>query len=233
LDLVQFHWWDFDIPGYVEAAHHLVDLQKAGKIHHIGVTNFDAEHLTELLDAGVPVVSNQVQYSLLDSRPERAMADLSQKHGFKLLCYGTLAGGFLTDRWLHKELPSKGLENRSLIKYRLIVDEFGGQGLFQELLDVIAGIADRRSVSIADVAIRYVLQKPSVGGVIIGARNSRHLSRLINVFRSGLANEDLEEIEEVVFRAAGPVGPVFGLERERQGPHGRIMKYNLGEERSG
>ena len=70
LDLVQFHWWDLSIPGYLELARHLVELQKAGKIHYLGVTNFDAVHLREILDEGVQVVSTQVQYSVLDRRPE-------------------------------------------------------------------------------------------------------------------------------------------------------------------
>ncbi len=227
LDLVQFHWWDFEIPGYVEAALHLVDLQKAGKIRYIGVTNFDAFHLRELLDAGVPIISNQVQYSLLDARPEHGLVELAENYGFQLLCYGTLAGGFLTEHWLHKAVPDAGLENRSLIKYRLIIDEFGGLELFQELLAELKQIADRREVTMADIAINYILRKPTVGGVIVGARSSRHLSRILNVFRLQLDEQDLKRIAAVVSRSSGPAGPVFGLERDREGPHGRIMKYDL------
>jgi len=230
--MVQFHWWDFNIPGYVEAALHLVDLQKAGKIRFIGVTNFDAAHLAELLDAGVPIIADQVQYSLLDTRPENSLVSLAQKHDFQLLCYGTLAGGFLTHRWLQKEVPDEGLENRSLTKYRLIIDEFGGPGPFQELLEVLKQVAERHSVNIADVAIQYVLQKPRVGGAIIGARNCRHIFRLKNVFGLRLEEHELKKIAELVSRAPGPSGPVFGLERDREGPHGRIMKYNLSGVRS-
>ncbi|MFM8361812.1 MAG: aldo/keto reductase [Haliscomenobacter sp.] len=66
LDLVQFAWWDYQFPRYVETAVHLHELRQAGKIRHIGVTNFDAAHLQEILDAGVPILANQVQYSALD-----------------------------------------------------------------------------------------------------------------------------------------------------------------------
>ena len=66
LDLVQFHWWDYDVPGCVETAGYLVDLQRKGKIRHIGVTNFDTDHLAELVDAGIPIVSMQAQYSVFD-----------------------------------------------------------------------------------------------------------------------------------------------------------------------
>src|SRR5207237_7992055 len=69
LDLVQFHWWDFALPRYVETALELDRLQRAGKIARLGVTNFDTLHLDELLAAGVPVVAHQLQYSLVDDRP--------------------------------------------------------------------------------------------------------------------------------------------------------------------
>lgn len=233
LDLVQFHWWDFDIPGYVEAALQLVDLQKAGKIRFIGVTNFDAYHLREILEAGVPVVSNQVQYSLLDARPEKDLLELAQANGIHLLCYGTVAGGFLSEKYLGKEVPVDALENRSLIKYRLIIDEFGGFDLFQDLLSVLRQVADRHSMGIADIAIQYVLQKPMVAGVIVGARNSSHLSELLKLDTFHLDSRDLKQIANVLSRARGPFGPVFGLERDREGPHGRIMKYNLNRIKAG
>nr|WP_306995393.1 aldo/keto reductase [Pseudoxanthomonas winnipegensis] len=102
LDLVQFHWWNFEIPGYVEAALELARLQRAGKIQHIGVTNFDVPHLAELLDAGVRVLSHQVQYSVLDHRPEHGMDAFCQANDIAFLCYGTVAGGFLSERWLGK-----------------------------------------------------------------------------------------------------------------------------------
>ncbi len=227
LDLVQFHWWDFNIPGYVEAALHLVDFQKAGKIRCIGATNFDAFHLREILEAGVPLVSNQIQYSVLDSRPEKDLLDLAGKHGIRLLCYGTVAGGFLSEKYYGITAPDEPLENRSLIKYRLIIEEFGGFDLYQELLHVLKQIAGRYEAGIADVAIRYVLQKPMVGGVIIGVRNKRHLPRLLMLDSFQLDRWDLQQIESILSRAKGPTGPVFGLERNREGAHGMIMKYNL------
>ncbi len=229
LDLVQFHWWDFDIPGYVETALHLADLQKEGKIRLIGATNFDAFHLNVLLEAGVPVVSNQVQYSVLDSRPERSLLELSRKYGIPLLCYGTVAGGFLSEKYYKKDDPAEPLENRSLTKYRLIIEEFGGFDLYQQLLHILKRVAGRHEVRIADVAIRYVLQKPMVGGVIIGTRSSHHLPCLLKLETFQLDRWDLRQIENVLSRAKGPSGPVFGLERDREGPHGRIMKYNLNE----
>ena len=78
LDLVQFHWWDYAVPGAVETALMLKELQREGKIDRIGGTNFDTPTPARSLDAGVPLVSMQVQYSLLDARPEAGLAALAR-----------------------------------------------------------------------------------------------------------------------------------------------------------
>jgi len=227
LDMVQFHWWDYSIPYFVDTAHHLVDLQKAGKIRCIGVTNFDAPHLRELLDAGIPVTANQVQYSVLDHRPEGSLQQLLQEHNIVFLCYGTVAGGFLNERYLGITKFPDPPENRSLVKYGLIIEEFGGMELFQEVLQTLAKIAGKYDVGIAEIATQYILQKPCVGGVILGARNTNHLENIKNLCFLTLDSEDIEKIHAVIGKARGPAGPVYGLERDRDGKHGGIMKYNL------
>ena len=128
LDLVQFHWWDYSLGDPVQAALHLDAMRRAGKIAEIGVTNFDVPHLTALLDAGVPVVAHQLQCSLLDRRALGAMSTLCEARGVRLLAYGSLAGGFLHERWLGVAAPAEPLENRSLVKYRLIIEEWGRVG---------------------------------------------------------------------------------------------------------
>ncbi len=230
LDMVQFHWWDYSIPYFVDTSHHLVDLQKAGKIRCIGVTNFDALHLRELLDAGIPVIANQVQYSVFDNRPEGDLQPLAQEYDIVFLCYGTVAGGFLNDRSLGITEFQDPPENRSLVKYRLIIEEFGGMELFQEVLSTIAKIADKYDVGIAEIATQYILQKPCVGGVIIGARNTDHLEKIKNLCFLTLDSEDIEEIHAVIGKARGPAGPVYSLERDREGRHGEIMKYNINKQ---
>jgi len=230
LDLVQFAWWDYQFPRYVETAVHLADLQEQGKIQHIGVTNFDGAHLKEILDAGVPVVSNQVQYSILDQRVERCSNGLMEKHGIQYLCYGVVAGGFLSDRYLNAPDPKQPLENRSLTKYRLIIDEFGGYDLFQAALQTLRKIADNYQVGIAEVATKYILQKKFVASAIIGARNLNHLEKIRQINGFDLTAEDVGMIQTVIEQATGPNGPFYELERDKTGKHGRIMKYNLNED---
>jgi aryl-alcohol dehydrogenase-like predicted oxidoreductase len=229
LDLVQFHWWDYGAEGAVETALMLKDLQSEGKIAQIGGTNFDTPNALGLLDAGVPLVSMQVQYSLLDTRPEHALTALCQTSGIKLLCYGTVAGGFLSERWLGAPEPREPLANRSLVKYKLIVDDFGGWGLFQNLLAACRRVGAKHGVSIAAVATRWVLDKPHVAGAIVGARYAEHLADNLNVFRFALDEEDRAEIAAVLARRTGPSGDTYTLERDREGRHGRIMRYNLNE----
>jgi aryl-alcohol dehydrogenase-like predicted oxidoreductase len=233
LDMVQFHWWNTAVPGYLEAAGWLGELQRAGVIDRLSLTNFNTRVTREILDAGISLTSAQVQYSLLDSRPEKALVALCAESDMHLLCYGTLAGGFLSDRWLGAVDPLAGsapLENRSLTKYRLMIEECGGWDLFQSLLQTLRAIATRHGVSIASVASRWVLERPRVAAVIIGARNADHLARYAELFRIRLSDEDYREIDAVRARMTVPALDVFDLERDATGRHGRIMKYNLNDQ---
>jgi aryl-alcohol dehydrogenase-like predicted oxidoreductase len=227
LDLVQYHWWDYGIPGCINVALWLTELQEEGKIDQLGGTNFDTPHTKELVAAGMPLVSMQVQYSLLDARPENGLIDLCRAHDVHLLAYGAVAGGFLSDAWLGRPEPRPPFDNRSLTKYKLIIDDFGGWALFQELLGVLSRIAGRHAVDIATVASRAVLDRPQVAAVIVGARNQAHLAANLKILDIELSPVDHREIAEVLARREGPKGDTFSLERERHGRHGAIMKYNL------
>lgn len=227
LDLVQFHWWDYAVPGWLEAAHWLGELRRAGKIRHVGGTNFDTEHMTAIVDSGVPLLAMQLQYSLLDRRPEKAMRAAAAARGVTLLCYGTVAGGFLGDRWLGQPEPAEPLENRSLTKYKLIIDDLGGWDLFQTLLATLRRIADRHGSDVATVASAAVLARPGVAAVIVGARNRAHLAANLAIAELALDSDDLAAIETVLAEARPLDGDVYSLERDRTGRHGAIMKYNL------
>lgn len=227
LDLVQFHWWDYSVAGMEEAALHLTALQHEGLVAQIGGTNFDAPHTQRLLSAGVPLVSMQTQYSLLDRRSSTGLAALAASHGVQLLCYGTLAGGFLSERWLAQAAPPVDPGNRSLVKYRLIIDEFGGWDAFQALLCLLQRIAQQHSVSLSAVAIRWVLDQPGVAAAIVGARYADALASTLQAAQLQLQDSDLAAIHTLLASAPGPQGEPYALERDRKGPHGRIMRYDL------
>lgn len=227
LDLVQFHWWDYALPGCTAAAQWLAELCHAGKIRHVGVTNFDTPQLTALLAAGVPVATHQLQYSVLDRRAENGMAALCASHGVQLLCYGALAGGFLSEKYLGQPAPVEPLENRSLVKYSLIIQEFGGWDMFQSMLQALQRIAAKHQATIGAVALRYVLDQPQVAGVIVGARNAQHLPATLAAMRLNLDTADRTAIAAVQAVASGPAGDTYTLERMPRGPHAAIMRYNI------
>lgn len=232
LDLVQFHWWDYAVPGMIETALWLADVQREGKIDLIGGTNFDAPQTEALARAGVPLASMQVQYSLLDDRPEHGLIAVAQAHGIQLLCYGSVAGGFLSERWLGLPEPQPPFENRSLTKYQLIIDDFGGWKLFQELLGVLSRVARRHGSAIATAASAAILGRAQVAAVIVGTRHRRHLAENAAIGAVRLTGDERAEIDAVLKQRTGPPGDVFSLERDRAGRHGAIMKYNLSREKA-
>jgi len=226
LDLVQYYWWDPDgIPGFIETALWLADLRRAGKVARIGATNFNAAQLGRLLEAGVPIVTNQPQYSPLDLRPDSNLIPACRERGIVQLCYGTLAGGFLSADWLGATEPSGPFGNRSLTKYKLIIEDFGGWALFQELLDTLRAIGGKHGRSISQVALRWVLERPNVAAAIVGATSARHLAENVAVFDFALDEEDHAAVAAVTARRRGPVGDCYDLERDKEGRHGRIMHY--------
>ena len=214
-------------PGCLETAHWLDELRCEGKVDLLGGTNFETAHVERFAAAGIPMAAMQVQYSLLDQRPEQGFVEACRRHGIQLLCYGSVAGGFLGETWLGVPEPRAPLENRSLTKYKLIIDDFGGWSLFQELLRVLQAIAQRHDVDIATAASRWILDRSQVAGVIVGARNRTHLAANLRIGTLRLSEQDRTEIAAVLSRRRGPAGDVFALERDRGGRHGAIMKYNL------
>ncbi|MBI3336655.1 aldo/keto reductase [Candidatus Peregrinibacteria bacterium] len=222
LDVVQFHWWDYGVDRYREVYEHLLQLQQRGKIRHVGVTNFDVPHMEKLLQIQNPL-SIQVQYSLLDRRPEHGMTTLCQENNVAFLAYGTVAGGLLSDKYVGMKECNFVPANRSLVKYRLIVDEFGGWDLYQALLQALEHIAQKYFVSIATIASAYILQQPAVTAVIIGARDTTHLPENIAICSTSLDTDDLDSIHAVLQKSQGPLGDVYHLERYSD-RHSSIMQ---------
>lgn len=180
VDLLQFHWWSFEHPAWLDALHELSALREEGLIREIGVTNFDAAHLHLALADSIPVRSNQVSFSLIDRRAAGDLAGVCQQHDISLLAYGTVCGGFLTDRWLGAPDPSV-IADWSKMKYRRFIDEAGGWEALQSVLRAAGQIAEKHDVSITNVATRWVLDQPHVAGVIIGARPGENEHRADNL----------------------------------------------------
>lgn len=203
LDLLQFHTWNYADPNWLDCLYWLQELKQDGLIRHLGLTNVDTVHLRIIVNSGIEIVSNQVCFSLLDQRARHGMTELCLQHGIKLLAFGTVAGGFLTERWLGK--PEPGLDeltNWSQMKYKRFIDVAGGWQVFQDLLHRVDHIAQRLGVSMANVACRYVLEEPAVGGVIIGAHlgQTDHIQNNLRVFQFSLDELSRSKIRDVLAR---------------------------------
>ncbi|MYB06933.1 MAG: aldo/keto reductase [Gemmatimonadetes bacterium] len=232
IDLLQFHAWNYADPSWLDSLFMLAEHQAAGRIRHLGLTNCDAVHLDMAVRSGISIVSNQVCFSLIDRRAAGAMAEVCSEHGVGLLAYGTLAGGFLSERWLGRpEPPIDESLTWSQMKYRRFIDRAGGWERFQELLHAVARVArrlnpdvasgfagegGRRAASIANVACRHVLEHPVVVGIIVGARlgENSHIEDNLAVLRFSLDDRARAELDAAC-AALDPIGGDCGDEYRR------------------
>lgn len=201
IDLLQFHAWRFSDPSWLDALFFLEELRAEGLLGHLGAVNFDTAHLRVAISSGIRLVSNQAVFSLLDRRAAGRMTAFCAEHGVQLLAYGTLAGGFLTERWLGRPSPATDeLSTWSEMKYRRFVEAAGGWERFQTLARAVAAVARKHRVSMANVACRAILDEPAVGAVIVGARlgERSHLEDNARVFSLVLDDEDRGTLAEAI-----------------------------------
>lgn len=197
IDLLQYHAWNYADASWLETLFDLQDLKAQGLIRHLGLTNVDTAHLRIVVSSGIGVVSNQVSFSLLDQRAAHAMVPYCLEHGVQLLAYGTLAGGWLTERWLGAPEPDwQRLPTWSLMKYGRFLRIAGGWSALQRVLKANAAVAARHGVSMANVASRFILDQPGVAGVIVGARlgERQHIDDTLRLFALALNDDDRREI---------------------------------------
>ncbi len=195
LDLLQFHTWTYADPSWLDALFHLQDLKREGLIRHLGVTNFDTAHLRVAVRSGIEIVSNQVSFSVLDNRAGGAMAAFCLAHNVRLLAYGTLLGGFLSEKWLGREEPDwNGLPTWSQMKYGRFIRAAGGWEAFQRLLRSLDEVAVKYGVTIPLVAERAILDHEAVAAIVVGARLTRsdHIEETVRLFDLELDDEDRE-----------------------------------------
>jgi aryl-alcohol dehydrogenase-like predicted oxidoreductase/enamine deaminase RidA (YjgF/YER057c/UK114 family) len=207
IDLLQFHWWQYRHPAYLDAMTELGALRGQGLIRHIGVTNFDTDHLRLLVQHGIPVATNQVSFSLLDRRAAGRMSEFCRAAGVKLLAYGTLGGGFLSERWLGKPEPRR-IPDWSKSKYRRFIHAIGGWQALQGILAAASAVAKKHGVSIANVATRWVLEHEAVGAVIVGVRpgESEHRADNLKVFSFAFDSEDRTRLQAALARTKDIAG---------------------------
>jgi len=197
LDLLQFHAWDYTDPSWIETMFYLDELRKEGYIKALGVTNMDTVHLKMAIDSNIPIVSNQISHSLFDQRAVNKMIPYCLENKVRVLCYGTVAGGFFSNKWLGKVEPSiENLPTWSLMKYKRFQEEVCDWKQFQDLLKQLDGISKKLDLSIAQLASLYIKEEFHCNSVIIGARlgELEHITENKQVSNMGLDEESKLEI---------------------------------------
>lgn len=217
IDLMQFHWWTFEHLAYLDALEELEVVRQEGAIAHLGLTNTDTAHLNLIVRHGIPIRTNQVSFSLLDRRAAGAMSAFCLDHDVRLLAYGTLAGGLLSERWLDKPAPPpETIADWSKSKYNRFIGAIGGWDVFQGILRAAGRVARRHGVSISNVATRWVLNHPAVAAVIVGARlgEGEHRDDNRRTFAFALDAED-HAVLDAALALAEPVPGDCGDEYRR------------------
>ena len=209
----------------MDVALYLTELKEEGYIQEIGATNFDLPRLQELVKAGVPIVSHQVQLSALDRRPvQSGMTEWCAENNVGLIAFGTVASGILSNQYLgRRNEPLTAEESKTTASMRLYTAtarRFGSWSLVQELLETMQMIAKQvqddgrcSAATVANVAQRYVLQTPGVASVLIGVRNQSHLMENVQTHTFQLTNDEIDLIDKVVAKRSGPKGDVWQIER--------------------
>ena len=205
--VMQFHWWRYESPEYLDALEGLARLREEGLIREIGLTNFDAAHLKMALSHGLPIASNQVCFSLLDRRAAGDLSQVALEHDVTLLAFGTLGGGFLSERWLGKPEPAE-IADWSRMKYKRFIDAAGGWQPFQGLLRAMSLVAKKHEASLTNVATAWVLSHKAVRATIIGARLGEAEHRADNLGALAFALD--EEDHALLNEACANVTPIPG-----------------------
>ncbi|MBL7073110.1 MAG: aldo/keto reductase [Candidatus Omnitrophica bacterium] len=189
IDLYQCHWPDPNTPPR-ETFEEMKKLITEGKIRYIGVCNFSKTELSSAC-AIAPIISNQVQYSLLDREIEKELIPFCEENNISILSYGALGGGILSGKYKKAPAFSKGDVKSFFYKYY----KGAGWDKAQRIVLALKEIAARREVPISQAAINWVLRYPQVASCIVGCRTTRQLKQNITASDWQLNEEEIEMIE--------------------------------------
>jgi len=190
VDLWLVHTWSDDTP-LEETLSALEWAVTTGRARYVGVSNYSgwqAAHAATLMSASrIPLVANEIEYSLLNRLPEDELASASQALGFGLLPWSPLGRGVLTGKYRHGIPADSRAASRDFSGLAgLNLTEEAGQ-----IVDAVAIAAQGMSVSLAEIALAWVRDRPGVVAPIVGARTTTQL-------RTALSSEDLELPTELV-----------------------------------
>jgi aryl-alcohol dehydrogenase-like predicted oxidoreductase len=191
VDLYQIHRWDYETPieETLEALH---DVVKAGKARYIGASSMHAWQFAKALYTAdlhhwTRFVSMQDHYNLLYREEEREMLPLCADQGVGVIPWSPLARGRLARPWTEQTARSE-------------TDEFG-RSLYREedrsIVDAVLGVAAKRGVAPAQIALAWLLGRPGVDAPIVGATKNHHLVDAVDAVDLRLDDSEVESLEKI------------------------------------
>lgn len=198
VDLFYVHGWD-PAASLVDTLGALTDAVTAGKVHSIGWSNTTGWQLQRIIDtarnAGLAIpVAFQPQYNLLDRGIEFEVLPLCLEEGIAICPWSPLGGGWLTGKYQRDtaptgatrlgEDPGRGVEAYATRN----TDRVWG------IVEAAAAIAERTGVWIGEVALRWLLERPGVGSVLLGARTAEQLQQSLAAAEYEISESDLDRL---------------------------------------
>ncbi len=197
IDLYQVHEWDgqTSLEETLGALEHLLD---SGKVRYVGASNYAGWQLMKALGIGerehLPrFVSQQIYYSLQERSAEYELIPLALDQGLGTLVWSPLAGGLLSGKYRRGQDAPQGSRHLTDWDEPPVYDE---DGLY-DTIDVLVEIAQAHDVSAAQVALAWLLARPSVSSVIVGARTDEQLADNLQAAELELSAQEHSRLEEV------------------------------------
>ncbi len=197
LDLYQLHQWDGQTP-LEETLRALDDLVSSGKVRYVGVSNFSAWHVMKTLGVAqashyIRQVSQQIHYTLQAREAEYELLPAAQDQGLGTLVWSPLAGGLLSGKYRSNQAAPEGTRHLADWGEPPVRDE----NALYDVVDVLVDIAEARGVSAAQIALAWLIARPQVTSVIVGARNDTQLQDNLQAADITLTTEETEKLNAV------------------------------------
>jgi aryl-alcohol dehydrogenase-like predicted oxidoreductase len=198
IDLYQLHHWDGETP-LDETMETLDTLVRAGKVRYVGCSNFSAWHMMKALAISqrgnrVPFVSQQIHYSIQAREAEYELVPLAIDQGIGILVWSPLAGGLLSGKFRRGGIGPEGARHFGRTwREPPVYDE---EKLY-DIIDMLVAIGAERGVSAARVALAWLLSRPAVTSVIVGARDDTQLSENLAAAEFKLSGEEMSRLHSV------------------------------------
>ncbi len=200
IDLYQLHWPNRTVP-LEDSIETLMRLQEEGKIRAYGVSNFGPNDLNTSLKQSAEITSNQLAYSLLFRAIEFDIAPICKREDVSILCYSPLLHGLLTGKFASiNDIPEDRARTRHFNSGVWPQARHGEPGFEAEMMEVIEGLrslSEGLGVSMANLALTWLIRQPGVASVIMGGRNADQVRRNAEAANTALSDEVIEAMDSI------------------------------------